>query len=194
MNMKKESFFEKAAGSALTSSAVAMIAASSGSFLAPLLPVLTGKLASDRYRKRMENALQDVNQKIQENEEKLNELTDSQFKLLNEGITAMLHTVDDEKIAFLKNAIRNTLDEKDLEEHCSIILSRVLRDISVPELRFLTEVKNYTKIIVSNKPENSEAKEDGQLRILANSDEAALLSGLVYLNLAAITVSGYGEQ
>jgi len=176
----------------VVNSITALIAAG-GNPLA-LIPVLNGQLAADRHKLRIEKVLSELDNKFREHEEKLNELTDNQFKLINEGVSALLRTVDEEKISYLKKAVLNTLDEEELDGHNSVLLSRVLRDISVVELRFLLRIKNYSEIILYE-PDKKSENEDNRLVISPESGDAATLSGLFclrYLGLVAMTRSGYG--
>ena len=84
--MDKESKVKKAAGSLPTTIGATLLAAFSGTPLAALLPVLTSALASGRHKKRVEKAIVDIESDLERQKEKLIDLTDSQYKVVNESI------------------------------------------------------------------------------------------------------------
>lgn len=90
--LKKPSSLEKVSGSLLTEIGATTLAAYVGTPLAALLPVLSNSIANGRHRKRVEKALSEINQKFKEYEEQINNLTDSQYKIINEAILAILQT------------------------------------------------------------------------------------------------------
>jgi len=102
--MEKESALEKLSGSVITTSATVLLAAFTGTPLAALLPVLTNTLASNRHEQRVEQAIEDIYQIIKAHDVQLAQLTDSQYKLINEAILITLQTTEDEKLKYLKTA------------------------------------------------------------------------------------------
>ncbi|MCI5190553.1 MAG: hypothetical protein D3905_12370 [Candidatus Electrothrix sp. AS4_5] len=136
--MKEKTKLESASGSWLTTLAATGIGASSG-VIGAFLPLLTGSLAHGRHIKRIEDAINDIEESISKQELKIDELTDAQYKIIGDAINCMLSTVDEEKIEYLKKAIRNSFKPESASEIESEteVLSRILRDISAKEAQFI---------------------------------------------------------
>ena len=64
--MEKETALEKISGSLAPNAITTLIAASSGAYFAPLLPVLLGSLASERHKKRVENTINELEKTLSE--------------------------------------------------------------------------------------------------------------------------------
>jgi hypothetical protein len=141
-HLKPPTALEKGAGSVATESALTVVGALVGGPLAPLLPVLAKSLAGERQRQRVEAALAEISSMLEVHDQALRELTDAQYKLLNETILAVLHTTSDEKLSYLRRAIRNGLAMTDVQPEEAVVLSRVIRDISAEEADFL--VRNFS--------------------------------------------------
>src|SRR5256885_1203182 len=88
---------EKVAGNLATEAALTVVAALAGGPLAPLLPVLAKSLAASRQQQRVQQALVDVRQTLEAHEAQIRDLTDEQYKLLNESVLAILNTTQAEK-------------------------------------------------------------------------------------------------
>ena len=171
---------ERLAGNVATESALTLIGALAGNPVAALLPVLARSLASERQRKRVEEALVEVNDILEAHEEELREITDSQYKLINEIILAFLHTTNGEKLAYLRRAVRNTLCMSDIQSEQSVVLSRVVRDISAGEADFLLRHFSHERIQlgVAQGSISSEA-----LVVATGGREELIVSGLISLGL-----------
>jgi hypothetical protein len=89
-------------------------------------------------------AIQDA--KLASHETLLRDLTDSQYKLINETILALLSTTNPEKLVFLRNAVSNSLTATDLKSHEAIYLARIIRDISAEEAAFLISNSSYQRL------------------------------------------------
>lgn len=144
--MEKPSGLESIPG-CLTAQAVATgLAATGAAAYAPvgvvLLPVLANALANGRYQKRVAAAIQQLEQDFGNLQDQLKDLTDAQFKFINEGLVTLTQTVEKEKLEYLKSAIRNGITDNDLTHDQASVLSRVVRDISVDEIKFLSN--NFT--------------------------------------------------
>lgn len=190
--MTEKSFLERVSGGLGTTVTTTLIAASGGGYLAPLLPALTGALANQRYQKRVEEALQEVNQRIAENEKVINSITDNQLKLVSEIVSAIMHTTNAEKIEVLKRSAINGVTADDIDDHEVSIISRVLRDISILEFEFLLRLEEIQAVIVASTDERPKSKNPDQLWIDAHEQDAELLIGLVNLGLVSPTGSGWG--
>lgn len=178
--LEKPSPLEKVAGNTGTEIAATLLAAFSGNPVAALLPVLTNALASTRHKKRVEKAISEIAAVLEEHSEQLRGITDQQYKLINETILAVFQVVDEDKIEYLKRVIRNSLNDGDIKSQEAELLSRVVRDMSAEELRFLVEKFSYRRIQLSklNSPDTLEV-----LRVDAESREGLIVSGLISLGL-----------
>lgn len=136
--MEKKSKLE-----ALTSSWPITLAATGigacGGVIGAFLPFLTGSLAQRRHIERIEKAIRAIEEYINKHDLKLKELTDSQYKIIGEAINCMLSTVNEEKIEYLKRAVKNSFnDELDSELGSEAeVLTRILRDVSAKEAEFI---------------------------------------------------------
>ncbi|CAK8725191.1 hypothetical protein KKHLCK_16095 [Candidatus Electrothrix laxa] len=136
--MEGKSKLESASGSWLTTLAATGIGACGG-VPGAFLPLFTGSLAHGRHVKRIEAAIKDIEESINKQELRINELTDAQYKIIGDAINCILSTVDEEKIEYLKRAIRNSFKPEtasELESETEV-LSRTLRDISAEEAQFI---------------------------------------------------------
>ncbi len=178
MALQKPSLLETISGSLPVISTATVLATYVGTPLAALLPVLSQSIASERHKKRVEKALEEIELVLSQQEDKLKELSDSQYKLVNEVIFTILATTEQEKIEFLKATIRNALNQDQVSTSTVTQISRVLRDITVDELLFLMKHSHLSRIIFSGKPMN-----DQELLVDVHSKEGAIVSGLISLGL-----------
>jgi len=173
---------EKVAGSVVTESALTVLAvALGGALLAPLLPVLAKSLASERQMRRIEAALSEITSWLESNDKALLNLTDAQYKFINEVVLAVLHTTSDEKLSYLRRAIRNGLAMTDIQPQESVFLSRVLRDISAEETDFLVREFSHKRIQLGAAPSGGELP--GTLVVPEGSRNELMVSGLISLGL-----------
>jgi len=178
MALEKPSLLETISGSLPVVSTATVLATYVGTPLAALLPVLSQSLASERHKKRVEKALEEIELVLSQQEEKLKELSDSQYKLINEVILTILQTTEQEKIEFLKATIRKALNQEQVSTSTVTQISRVLRDITVDELIFLMKYSHFSRIIFSGQPMN-----DLELLVDVHSKEGVIVSGLISLGL-----------
>jgi len=173
---------ERIAGSVVVESSLAAVAALAGGPLAALLPVLSKSFAAERQRKRVEEALLELDALFRANERAVRDLSDAQYKLVNETVLGILHTTSSEKLAYLRSAVANAMSMADVEPEDAAILSRVVRDISAEEVAFLVRSFGYEKVrlVLDVQEQSSEV-----LEILLASPEAKLVSGLVSLGILA---------
>jgi len=189
-NMDEETTIEKISGSPLTTIAATIVAttgAAAAPYLAPLLPVLVKIPAAIRHKKRIEDAIENIEADLADQKERLQNLTDGQYEFVVATIAAIFSTVEQEKIDLLKRAIRNSLSES-FERDEPQFLSRVIRDISPAEAKFLLHAINFRVIHVGNQSQNSKA-----LNVAPNSPEKVLVNGLVSLGLLGQSDSVYLE-
>jgi hypothetical protein len=157
------------------------IAACLGGPVAALLPVLTNTLANERQRKRVEDALLEIEERLSVIEDIRESLSDAQYKLINELVISILSTADDAKIKHLKCAVFNAPLQDALNMHDATVISRVLNGISIGELTFLLECHKKKIIFHKNSME-------GFYNINRFSDDGERATGLV--NLGLLTRSG----
>lgn len=183
---------ERVSGNVFTESALTLFAAGSGVVLAPLLPILAKSIASERQKKRVDEALCKLTAKLEIHEELLKNITDSQYQLMNEVLSTLMQTVNDKKIALLLNAVENSLKNTELSDQESVFLSRIIRDISVDEIVFLKSYFQYHRVWLNETqlPEN----ENKTLQITPESRDGQTALGLVTLGLLMQAEPTYDES
>ena len=135
LTLKPPSSLENVASNPITQSVFAIIATTGP--LAALLPVLATTLAATRHTQRVEKALSSITETLSKQGKDIESISEGQYKLINEIVVTLLHTVDTEKISVLKDAIQNTLQNPATESFDTYFLSRLIRDISAQEVEFL---------------------------------------------------------
>jgi hypothetical protein len=150
--------------------------------LAAFVPFLVQTLASGRQTQRLEKMFNELSAVIESQSERLQELTDDQYKLVSEAISAAFYTVNEEKIRILKNAVITAIKEPDIADSTSDALSRVMRDISVNEARFVINNFHYSMLFIGSETITLSKSDDG-LVITPGSNEETLISGLIALGL-----------
>lgn len=185
---EKPSMLEKITGNLATEGALTTIGAIAAFPLAPLLPVLSNSLANRRHKQRAENALHEINETLKEHEDQLKNLTDSQFKIINEVVLAILQTTEDEKIKYLKDAVKANVESEKVPISYASQVSRILRDISADELRFLIKNSDRSRIVFDQDPLN-----ENELSVQKNSDQGALVSGLISMGLIVSATSAWDD-
>lgn len=148
--------------------------------LAAFIPFLVQSLGSARQSARIEKMLEDVKTIAENNADKIHNLSDDQYKVVNEAVSAAFYTVNEEKLHFLRNAIKNSIETPGLVVGMSDAISRVIRDISVDEVMFILKYKSHKSVTVY------QGTLDGHeiARVMPGSFEEVLLSGVINLGLA----------
>ena len=181
-HLRKSTAVEKIAGSIATESTLTVVAALAGGPLAPLLPVLAKSLAARRQQERVEAALVDIQEILVKHEHLLETLTDEQYKIVNEIVLATLHTTQEEKLTLLRHAVRNALTLDGLSQRSAAMLSRIVRDISAEEARFLLGNFQYDGIqLIEAAPD--QPVNGNILRVGPKADDATLVTGLYSLGV-----------
>lgn len=174
--MSKETGLEKVTGSLPAAGAAAIVSAVVGSPIAALLPVLISTLANGRHKKRVEAALSSVQEELTSLGASLIDLSDAQFKFINESVINILHSPDDNKIEYLKQGIRQSAAHDRLNLHEASLISRALRDITVEELSFLIECQGSKMVFHQNPVE-------GCINVSKLTYDGERATGLVSLGL-----------
>ena len=173
---------ERVSGSLATESTLTLIAAIAGGPLAPLLPVLAKSLAAGRQQRRVEATLIAIQQTLTEQSEALFRISDEQYKLINEAVLAVLQTTQQEKLDYLRNAIRNSLSVTNFSAHEAVAVSRIIRDISAEEAALLIRLFAYEGIqLVDEKADKDPMSTI--FRLSPNSPDATQVTGLLSLGL-----------
>jgi hypothetical protein len=170
---------EKVAGNLGTGLAATLLAAFSASPVVAVLPVLTNALASGRHRRRVEKAIDDISKVLSQHELKLRNLTDSQYKLVNETVLALFSTVEKEKLEYLRRVAINALDASEIKPQETAVLSRLIRDLSADEVRFLLEHGTVERVQFSK----TAPGEIGPHHIDPDSPDGLVVSGLMSLGI-----------
>jgi len=187
---RQPSGIEKVAGSLVTEAVLTVAAALAGGPLAPLLPVLAKSLAGSRQQQRVQLALSEVCEELERNEAAVRSLTDEQYKLINESVLAMLQTTQTEKLAYLRCAVSNALNVRDMSGQEAIVLSRVIRDISAEEVAFLLRAFAYEGVLLNENIEQSEVL-NKVLLVAPSSQDALSVTGLQSLGLLTPPETGW---
>ena len=176
--MEDQGPLEKVTGNLGTEIAATLIAAFSGTPIAALLPVLTNTLAAGRHKKRVENAIEQISSDLQKLEDRLEHISDQQYKLINEAILAIFQTTEEKKIEYLRNVVRNSIG-LDISDHEASLISRIIRDMSASEAAFLIETGSYERISFGE----SKAFDDRSYEVAPASKEGLVVNGLINLGL-----------
>lgn len=183
---------EKASSHVATEAALTLAGALSGSPLAALLPVLANSLASKRQQKRVEDALNHIDTTLNEHAEALRNLTDSQYKLINEAILALLQTTSIEKIQYLRRAVHNSLVVGgNILPQEAVVLARIVRDISADEAEFLVKSFHYDRIQLASATAEHDQK---VLTVAPESQQGLVVTGLVSLGLLSTAEPTWDES
>lgn len=189
--------FEKFFGSLAVTAGGTLLAASSfasGSLFAPLLPVFTSSLATASQQKRLDKAINEIEALLASHQEKIDGLTDSQLQLIGDSSMVMFQTFSDDKIDLLRNSIINTVFERDIAEHESIVLSRVLRDLSCWEFKFLVSMTEHKTSLVMDEQYDKEESDPDRKRYDPGSNEDQIIRSLANYNLVKSDISGFGAS
>lgn len=170
-----------------------------GGAVGSLIPALAGIPASKRHSDKVNQAFVEINEKLEQEIESLKNINDEQYKIICETLGSLARTVELEKIEYLKTIVISSVSYSDYFGYESIQLSRIVRDISSQEIRFLIENFKYDSINVyswnntEDVFENSKEKELEDLRkrtsekngllLLSGSEESAVVNGLVNLGV-----------
>jgi hypothetical protein len=128
----------------------------------------------------VEAALAEINSVLTAHESALRNISDAQYKLINEAILALLHTTSQEKLAYLRRAVRNSLELSEIQPEEAVVLSRVIRDISAEEADFLVSNFSYQRLQLGNV---TGTLEEGVFVIPTGGRDELIVSGLISLGL-----------
>lgn len=193
--LKPAGAVEKASGHPATELALTVAAALTGGPLAALLPPLAKIPAALRQAQRVQQAIDDISSILERHGERLQSLSDEQYKIINEMAVAMRHTTNQEKIAWLKNAVQNSLEstEKYTDQEAAF-LSRTIRDMSADEAAFLVKNFKYDRVWMNKTEYKGKDKKQSVLTVTPESREGQIFQGLVTLGLAGVAEATWDES
>lgn len=112
----------------------------------------------------------------------IRDLTDEQYKIINETVLTLLQTTHSEKLKYLRTVIENATLMQDIQSQEAAILTRVVRDISAEEATFVINNFSFDGFhLMATSPEQHFT--DNILRINPTSRDALKISGLLSLGL-----------
>lgn len=182
--MEKQSALEAGSGNVGTKVAANAFAVlfSIGTPLAAFVPFLVDSLASGRQAQRVEKMFGELSELINAHSDQLKALSDDQYKVVSEAISAAFYTISAEKISLLKRTAANAFLNGEIVEKLSDPLSRVVRDISAAEASFVIRNFGYESFMIS-----AEALEPPDLSstliIRPHSNDEVIVAGLINLGL-----------
>ncbi|MDT9002439.1 hypothetical protein RQP53_24370 [Paucibacter sp. APW11] len=133
-----------------------------------------------------------MNDLLERHEEQLENLTDQQFKLINETVLALLHTTSEEKMALLRNAVQNGMTAAELPSQEAVFLSRIIRDISFEEADFLLRNFEYDRIWLNETTHAGD--ERNTLVVKPSTTDGHVVLGLVTLGLITTAEPTYDDS
>lgn len=182
---------ERAAGNVAIEGVLTAIGALAGGPLAALLPVLGKSLAAERQKGRVEAALADIDRVLRGHSQALDLLSDAQYKLVNEAILSLLHTTSEDKMLYLRRVVQNAVASSGIDDQEAVVLSRIIRDMSADEAKFLCENFGYERIEVASTEAQHEMK---VLNVKPGTREALVATGLVSLGVLEAAEPTYDES
>ena len=177
--IEEPSDVEKLSGSLATGMLTTVAAAVVGGPIAAMLPVLTGSFAVSRRKDRVNRALSNLQTMFEENAEKIQRLSDSQFRVVSEIVEATIATAQEKKLEYLKRAAKSVIEGTEITPHESEWLARVLRDLSADEMSFVIENQEFKHVQFAHDDAG-----DPEVRTILDDDPALpAASGLISLGL-----------
>jgi len=182
----KKSNLEKITGNISVQASATAAAALVGGPLAALVPLLLATISGTRHDERIKNALSEICITLENMKDLVDQMTDPSYKLLNDAILCLPHSVQEEKIKYLKTCITRCITNDRLNMHNATKIGRLLRDISAEEISFISKYRD-TPITFSSTGE----LHDG-VNIDKFSEDGNIATGLVSLGLL-VEVGSVGE-
>lgn len=190
----KATMLEKAAGSRAMSIGMSAAAAATPLILAPgpealllagaaaLLPALTGSIAGKRFTDRVEITVRGINEELAAHAEKIQNISDETFQLLNDIIVTVCSTTDIGKLDYLRRAAANLVADEDIAATVTTQLGRVVRDISFAEIEFIRHTFSKNWVMITDTEEFFKSNPNGALYKI-KSPEAIMIRSLANLGV-----------
>lgn len=179
--MDEESKLEKVTSNLATNLGATAVGALGATItpLAAFVPMLVQTLASGRHTKRLTKAIEDIETILSGFGDEIKNISDDQYKVINEAISSAFYTIDERKLEYLKSVIRNSAVNPDDCIGYSDAVSRIIRDISADEILFLFANSHYEGVTVTKMTTTN----DRLLVVPPDSSDELLVSGLINLGL-----------
>lgn len=144
---------------------------------AATIPPLVASLPAQRQKQRVEQWQKDVTADLKLLKVQIQQLTDEQYQLINEVVSAASQTVSAEKLSYLRAAVRNTILMKEVASQEASLLGRIVRDISAHEADFVCRSFGFQFVFVGKR----EGLAPNSLHVDVNSEDSLIVLGLVGL-------------
>jgi hypothetical protein len=179
--MDEKSKLEKISGSLAAGAASTAIGALGATVtpLAAFVPFLVQTLASGRHSKRLEKAISEIESILEQHSDEIKNVSDDQYKIINEAIAAAFYTINQEKLNYLVKVVENSTNRPEDCNGFSDPISRVIRDISAAEILFIVNNFHYEGVTITNMQSTNERL----FVVEPGSNEEVLVSGLINLGL-----------
>ncbi|MBI3480662.1 MAG: hypothetical protein HY016_09970 [Nitrosomonadales bacterium] len=194
--MEKPSVVERIAGSLATKAGATWLAATAppATLVAIFIPLLGDTLAFGRYQERIGKSISMIEADLTALGARIENLTDAQFKFINETILTILQTLEEEKLAYLRSAVLACVSTPGMTHKEASVISRVIRDISADEIRLLVSSFQYRGVVVSIGGKAETASYSKDMVILQKTpDSVMLVSGLISLGLLELDDNVFGN-
>ena len=195
--MDEPSGIERIMGSVITKAGATYLAAVApyAPVAALFVPLLCDTLAFGRYQKRIEKVINEIQGDLAEHRSKVENLTDAQLKFVNETISTALQTLEGDKLSYLRRAIRGCVNVPDMTHKEASVISRIIRDISVDEIRLLMSNSHVGGLAVSAGSEADKATCADRNRAVVQDtpDNVMTVSGLISLGLLVLDDNVFGN-
>lgn len=99
--------------------------------------------------------------------------------LVNEAVLAVFNTVDDRKLTYLRRAVARVLKATGIEQHEAVLLSRLVRDLSAEEVRFMLDHETNGRLWFNEMT----PVEKVAFQVSPSSPDGLVVNGLVSLGL-----------
>ncbi|QNF13681.1 hypothetical protein FT670_03350 [Aeromonas jandaei] len=109
--------------------------------------------------------------------------------MLSETISTMFQTINPEKVSYLKSAIVNSLFIKNLIPQESVMLARIIREISAEEVDFIFKNNSFKYVRISDSVNNRA----DTLLIPRESRESLIVAGLETIGVLEFGIGTMGD-
>lgn len=149
---------------------------------ANLLPALVNSIAAKRFSDRVETTIRGINAELTAHVEKVNNISDETFQLLNDIVVTVYSTTDIGKLDYLRRAASNLIADEDIATTVTTQLGRVVRDISFAEIEFIRSTFSKNWVMITDTEEFFKSNPNGAL-YKVKSPEAIMIRSLANLGV-----------
>lgn len=173
-----------------------------GGVLAAILALLANVPAQQKFSKKIEDELNNIHEILLNHKLKLQKLNEFQYKIIKECINTLMRTEEKEKLIYLRKIISKTIYYNDYCSYDSILLSRIIRDISAEEIAFIKNNFSYSGIAIDSWNKGTSRKEterlakrisdENYLLIYPRTPEELIVSGLINTGILILAEDSWG--